>query len=154
MEHAEKQSAGVRKLTNQPTNQHVSPCLHPSDCNVSGCVLNGDKIPVRQAKVFLDHHFIGIRSVTEWSEAMGYSRTQFWKKIDHHFKTSPQELYLQKKKQILIATLRENIHSTSRQTAIVIHLPDGDALYQFVKRHFRCSVGELKERIKHGDLSE
>jgi hypothetical protein len=91
--------------------------------------------------------------VTEWAEAMGYSRTQFWKKIDHHFKTSPQELYLQKKKRLLIASLRENHHLTGREAATKIHLPNGDALYQFVKRHFRCSVGVLKVRIKHGDLS-
>jgi hypothetical protein len=136
------------------TNKPFINCQKSSVCSKKGCTYIGDKISIKNAKIFLDLHFPGIRSVTEWSETMGYSRTQFWKKIDHHFKTSPQEIYLQKKKQILITTLRENIHSTSRQTAIVIHLPDGDALYQFVKRHFKCSVGELKERIENGDLSE
>ena len=91
--------------------------------------------------------------MTEWSEAMGYSRSQFWKKIDQYFNTSPQEIYLQKKKQVLITCLKENIHYSNREAATCIHLPNGDALYQFVKRHFRSSVGVLKERIRNGDLS-
>ncbi len=100
--------------------------------------------PIEQAIEFLDEHFDTIQSVTEWAEAMGYSRTLFWKAFDSHFKVTPRSKYIKKKMEVLCIFFNENSECKNREAAEVIHLNNGDALYKFVKRHFGCSTTELR----------
>jgi methylphosphotriester-DNA--protein-cysteine methyltransferase len=108
------------------------------------------KIPVEQALEFLEQHFDDLKSVGEWGEAMGYTRSAFWKSFDRHYRYSPRQAYIDQKKKVLCTWLKSNGDTSGREAAIKIHLGDGDALYKFVKRHFNCSVSTLRDEMTCG----
>jgi len=104
---------------------------------------------ISYAITFLDYHFSGIRSVTEWSESMGYSRSYFWKRFKSFFNVSPQRIYINKKKERLISCLENEVHLDNLTLAKKIHLLDENGLCQFVKIHFGCTPSELKYELSN-----
>ena len=108
------------------------------------------KIPVELALEFLEQHFGDLKSVEEWGEAMGYTRSAFWKSFDRHYRYSPRQAYIDQKKKVLCQWLKSNGVPSGRKAAEQIHLSDGDALYKFVRRHFNCTVSNLSKKMKGG----
>lgn len=106
------------------------------------------KTPINEAKIFLNLHFQQIRSVEEWADKMGYSKSHFWRKFDACFDTSPQRVFIEKKKSVLVSFMRRGNDFRFKESAQEIHLPNGNSLHQFVKKHFGCTPTELKERVR------
>lgn len=106
------------------------------------------KEPIENSDKFLDENFDKIDSVNSWADLMGYSRTVFWKRYDAVFLKSPQDTYIEKKKEVLLRCISMKKEFKNRELAHKIHLNDGNSLYQFVRYHLKTTPSKLKKNGK------
>lgn len=109
-----------------------------------------EKLPasISYAIDYLESHFGEIFTVKEWASGMGYAPNTFWRKFRQHYKIRPNEVLLELKKRKLIELIISKPELDNTGIAFEFGLTDGNGLYQFVKKHFKCTPSELKNRVK------
>lgn len=140
------------KLKQQPPKE-IAPTKFTPQKNrtVTTNIQKPSKTPIEEAINFLNNNFRDIKSVEQWSEAMGYSKSYFWRKFEALFRQTPQSVFIDQRKEALIKFIKTHKDCTCTRAAKQIHLTDGNGLYQFVTRNFDCTPTELMEKIWNGE---
>lgn len=105
-------------------------------------------VPIPHAMEYLESHFGEIFTVKEWANGMGYAPNTFWRKFRQQYRRSPSDILLEKKKRELIALFRLLPDLDNTDIAIEFGLTNGNCLYQFVMKHFKCTPSELRYSLE------
>jgi|GEM_PF-2960684 methylphosphotriester-DNA--protein-cysteine methyltransferase len=95
----------------------------------------------------LEENISDIATVQEWAQEMDYSRTHFSNKMKKEADIRPRKLLKRANKEKLIDMINDDSEIKAFTLAHAIGFSSIQSLYQYLNRHYDCSIKQFKEKV-------
>ncbi|HKJ47011.1 MAG TPA: AraC family transcriptional regulator [Balneolales bacterium] len=107
-----------------------------------------ERIPISKVVEHLFANIDKIKTVNEWSQVSGYSKTYFLHKTQIYYGATPENLLRSIRLMKILEELHENPQKISYAIARDVGLNDDNSLCYFVKRYFGITPLKLKKKVR------
>jgi len=108
-----------------------------------------ERLSIWKAVNFLIENIDKIKTVSEWSEICGYSKTYFLRKMQGNYGVSPDVMLRSIRLMKIVEELHQNPQKISYAIARDVGLNNDNSLCYFVRRYFGITPKKLKKRVRN-----